>query len=153
MVPCSRASAQHLVGGRRAVAGDQQRDAELDRAALGVGPVADDDDVARRDLAGQRLDGHGQHPHAPGDLALLAGHQLALGDLDDRRHGGGGVGEARRLARLADVAPGQRALGHHADQGAVVVDDRHQLEVLARHRLPDAADRLAVAGRAGSSRA
>ena len=52
-----------------------------------------------------------------------------------------------RLARLADVAAGQRALGHHAGQGAVVVDDRHELEVLARHRQPDAADGLAVAGR------
>ena len=138
---------EHLLGGHRAVARDQQRDAELDRAALGVGPVADHDDVALADVARQRLDGHGQHPHAPGDLALLAGHQPALGDLDDRLHRGGGVGQARRLARLADVAAGQRALGHHAGQGAVVVDDRHELEVLARHRLPDAADGLAVAGR------
>ena len=40
---------------------------------------------------------------------------------------------ARRLARLADVAAGERALGHHAGQRAVLVDDRHEVEVLARH--------------------
>ena len=37
---------EHVLRGRRAVARDQQRDAELDRAPLGVGPVADHDDVA-----------------------------------------------------------------------------------------------------------
>ena len=53
---------------------------------------------------------------------------------------------ARGLARLADVAARQRALGHDAHERAVVVDDRHQVEVLARHQQADLADRLAVVG-------
>jgi hypothetical protein len=48
--------------------------------------------------------------------------------------------------RLADIAPRERSLRHHADEPAVVIDDRHELELAASHREPDLADRLAVDG-------
>ena len=40
-----------------------------------------------------------------------------------------GPPQGRGAARLADVAPGERPLGEDTGQRAVVVDDRHQLEV------------------------
>jgi hypothetical protein len=105
-----------------------------------------DDDVALADLVGQRADVHRQHPDAPGELeVVVAGDELAVELGDDRLHRRGGVGEARHLARLADVAARERPLGHDAGERAVVVDDRHQLEVLARHRQADLRIGLAVA--------
>ena len=67
-------------------------------------------------------------------------------DVDDRRDGRRGVGEAVGLAGLADVAVGEGALGHHADQLPVGADDRDEVEVVGGHRPADLAQRLAVLG-------
>ena len=79
MVPRSRASASTSSDGARAVAGDEQRDAELDRAALGVGAVADDDDVALADLAAAATPTSiASTQTRPATSRVLAGDELAL---------------------------------------------------------------------------
>ena len=63
---------------------DQQADAELDRRALRVVAVADDDHVARPDLARQPVDVHRHAPDLARDLAVGARDQLALEHAHDR---------------------------------------------------------------------
>jgi hypothetical protein len=126
------------------VARDEERDADLDRPPLGVRAIADHHDVALGDLLGQRGDVHGQDPDPPRDLGVQAGDDLALQDVDDRVHRSGGV-QPRRLAGLADVPARERALRHDAGQRAVVVDDRHQVAILARHLEADLAHGVGVA--------
>ena len=128
-----------------AVAGDEQVDPGLDDAALGVVAVADDDDVAAADAARVPVGLHGVDPHPAGDPAVLPHDELAAERVDDGADRRGGVDEARRLAGLADVAPRERALGHHPGQRALVVDDRDEVEALARHGAADLAHRLLAA--------
>jgi hypothetical protein len=138
---------EHVAGRARPVARHEQCDAKLDRSSLGVVAVADDHHVAVADAVRQRVDVHRQHPYATRQLeAGLALHELAIELRNDRIDGRGGVGETGDLARLADVAGGERSLRHHPGQRAVVVDHRHELEVMAGHGQADLADRLAVAG-------
>ena len=85
-MPRSPASASTSSDGARAVARHEQRDAEVDRAPLGVVAVADDDDVALADLVGQRPDVHRQHPDPAVELAVARPDQLAVELLDDRLH-------------------------------------------------------------------
>ncbi len=85
------------------------------------------------------------HPDPAGQLLVVAEHELALEHIDDRVHEGRRVLERRSLARLADEAARERALGHDAGQGAVPVDDRNDLEVSASHRPPCLADRFVLA--------
>ena len=52
------------------------------------------------------------------------------------------------LPRLADVPARESTHGHHAGEHAVVLDDRHQVEGVPRHRQPDVPNGLAaVSGR------
>ena len=103
--------------GLGAVAGDEQRGAELERLPLRIGAVADDDDVAVGDLALAGLPGRSSEPRrgprsrrrrrttsSPSRTATIASTV--------RRR----VDQARGLARLADVAVGEDPLGHHPDQ-------------------------------------
>ena len=121
-----------------------QRGAELDHAQLGVGAVADDDDVAVRDAAvGGRV--HGVDPDASGEPALVSAHELALEHRHHRAEERGGLLERGGPQRVADVAAGQRALGEHAGERAGLVHDRHQLQIGLRHRPPRLAHRLVLA--------
>ena len=136
---------EHLVGRHGLVAGHHQRDADLDRPALRVLAVADDHYVALVDV-GQRFRVHRQHPHTAADLTRgVAGYQLAREHLDDRADRGRGV-ELRRAARLADVAAREHALGHHARERAVGVDERDQVALVARHPQAHRAHRVVLAG-------
>ena len=132
--------------GRGAVAEHEQRDADVDRDPLRVGPVADHDHVARLEPERQRRGSHREHPHAAAHLVVgRALEHLALehlGDHADRRR----RVQARRLARLAHVPARQDPLGHHAREPFLVVDHRHEVEVPARHDQADLADRLVVPG-------
>ena len=94
----------------------------------------------------RRPDRHGAHPDPAVKLLVLAGHHLSFEHADhglDRR---GGVAEARGLAGLADVPAGERADGHDSRENTVVVHDRHQIEVVVRHRQAHVPDRLAAVG-------
>ena len=134
-----------------AVRDHEQPDADLDRDALRLWPVADDDHVAHLEAERERAARHREHPHAARHLRVRLPHELLAlehaGDRADRRRGV----EPRRPARLAHVAPRQRALGHHAGQPPAVVDDRHEVDLVAGHDQADLAHRVALARRAGSA--
>ena len=81
----------------------------------------------------------------PASCRSVARDQLALEHPDHGAHGGGSD-ERRHLAGLADVAARQRALGHDADERAVVVDDRHQVDAAAGHGEAHRPDGLLLTG-------
>jgi hypothetical protein len=77
--------------GRPDAVGEHEQDGSaLERQLHGVRPVADHHDVA---LVDPRLGPHvhGEDPDAARDLQVVAGDELTLQDLDDRRHACGGV--------------------------------------------------------------
>ena len=76
----------------------------------------------------------------------LAGHQLAVEHARRSRRPSSAVAEARGLARLADVAAGERAHGHDPGEQRRRRPRRHEVEPLVRHRQPHLADRLAAVG-------
>ena len=119
--------------GRRAVAGDEQRDAGLDRDPLGVGAVADHDDVAGLEAERERLGRHREHPHAAADLVVALAHELLAlehgGDRADRRRrvelatpratrgrsgGRARARSSRRRARLPSSTIGTRSTSSRA---------------------------------------
>ncbi len=135
-----------VVGHRGGVRRDEEADADLERDPLCVGPVADDDHVAGLEAHRQRARGHREHPDAAADERLRVADELvALEHAGDRADGGRRV-EPRRLARLAHVAPGERALGDRTGEPAVAVDHRDQVDVVARHDQADLAHRVVVGG-------
>ena len=130
---------EDLVGGLCVVGEHEQAGAALDGQPLCVGAIADHDHVARGGAAAGRV--HRVHPHAARQRLVLAGQEPPAQDLDDRRDAGRGVLQGRGLAGLPDVAAGECPLGEDADQSAVLVDHRDDLEPDARHLEPGLADR------------
>ena len=145
---------EDLVRRHARVRGDQQRDAELERAPLGVGSIADHHHVPRPDRRRRRPDRHGAHPdrvrRSPGPLrpparprargrsapTVVAASPRLEASRDSRMY-------LRARARIV-MTPGEHA---------VVVHDRHQIEVVVRHRQSHVPDRLAVVRHAERSRA
>ena len=114
----------------------EQRGAELDRAraARRRGRRRRRRRPARSRSATRHVRAPSTHTR-PGDLVRPRRPATSPSSTSTiERDGGRRVHEARRLARLADVAARERALGDDADERAVVVDDGHDVAVLARHR-------------------
>ena len=101
---------EHVVRGPRAVGEHEQVDAELDRRQLGGRQVAGDRDVALADDLLSACGVHREHPQPAGHVAVAGHEDLAVEDVADGLSCTGRAREVRGVARLADVAAGQRAL-------------------------------------------
>jgi hypothetical protein len=135
-----------LRGGAGVVGEDQHGEVELEHPALHVRAVADHRDVAR--LEGEAIESvelHRQDPQPPRHLAVLPRQQLTAQDVGDRLGVHGTIGERRGPARVPDVLASQLPLGQHPGQGALVVDDGNEVDLLLGHAQPDGPHRLVAA--------
>ena len=140
MAACALAGeGQDLIARLHRVGQDHERRPALDCQQLRVRTITDHDHVSVGDPAGVWRPS--TEPSTGPTAAVLAGQQVTFEHGYHRAHVGGRVLEGGGPARLADVPPGERALGQHAAQRAVIVDQRHELEVRLGHREPGLADR------------
>ncbi len=121
------ALAGHLLNSRRwsKPTGDNQAtDVARQGRTLRILPVADNDQVARRNVFQHRFRAHGADQHIAAHFgARIADHHCSFQRLRNITQGGGSVMQVLHL-KLAQVAAGQVTLCHNAHGPFFVVDNR-----------------------------